>query len=100
MPFDWMQPKRNPAYVKTLLEKRQAMYRAELAERAALLHRLGHARASVRARLAANIGWDFDGTGPNPMGDGTVDAVVDAIMDREYGGAKGASATRTKGGTK
>ena len=47
MPFDWMQPKRNASYSKTLSAKREAMYRGELVERAALLHRLGHGKAAV-----------------------------------------------------
>ena len=38
---------------------REAMYRAELEERAALLHRLGHGKQQTRARLAANLAWDF-----------------------------------------
>jgi hypothetical protein len=97
MPFDWMEPKRNPAYTKTLAVKREAMYRGELVERAALLHRLGHAKASVRARLAANIGWDFE-EAPSPLtGDG-LDAILDAIIDREFGSGK--ATPRTKGGSR
>jgi hypothetical protein len=93
MPFDWMHAKRNPAYTKTLAAKREAMYRGELADRAALLHRLGHAKAAVRARLAANIGWDFEaGTSPVPGGE------LDAIVDREFGTAR--TTPRTKGGIK
>ena len=93
MPFDWMEPKLNPAYTKTLAAKREAMYRGELVDRAALLHRLGHAKAAVRARLAANIGWDFEaGASPIPGAD------LDAIVDREFGTAR--ATPRTKGGTK
>jgi hypothetical protein len=101
MPFDWMEPKRNPAYTKTLPAKREAMYRRELEERAALLHRLGHSRAHAQARLAANAGWDFEESGGSPSGGGPMDAVVKEILDREYGGATGATdsigAPRTKG---
>lgn len=93
MPFDWMQPKRNPAHAKTLAAKREAMYRGELAERAALLHRLGHGKAAVRARLAANLGWDFDGAAGAVAG-----GELDAIIDREFGAAR--ATPRNKGGAK
>jgi hypothetical protein len=93
MPFDWMEPKRNPAHTKTLAAKREAMYRSEIEDRAALLHRLGHSRARVKARLVANMGWDFEQSA-RPIADGQ----VDAILDRVFGGAK--SAPRTKGGSK
>lgn len=106
MPFDWMEPKRNPEFEKTQQAKRREMYRSELAERAALLHRLGHARDAVRLRLAANLGWDF-AAGPNPVVNGAgagepggaaaIDAVLNAILDREFGGAQPA---RPKGETK
>ena len=116
MPFDWMEPKRNPDHTRTLAAKREAMYRAELVDRAALLHRLGHARASARARLLANVGWDFEQApnpiAPEPGGEGAapgghagtaalVEAAIDLILDREYGAANGAPRTpRTKGGPK
>jgi len=92
MSFDWMQPKRNASYTKTLLAKREAMYRGELVERAALLHRLGHGKAAVRARLAANLGWDFDGAA-NPIA-----GELDAIVEREFGAAR--ATPRNKGGAK
>lgn len=94
MPFDWMEPKRNPAHTKTLPAKREEMYRRELEERAALLHRLGHAKAQVHARLAAMIGWDFEPSGGDGGG-GPDDATLKAIVDREFGAAGGAP--RTKG---
>jgi HD superfamily phosphodiesterase len=92
MTFDWMQPKRNASYTKTLLAKREAMYRGELVERAALLHRLGHGKAAVRARLAANLGWDFDGAASAIAGE------LDAIVEREFGAAR--ATPRNKGGAK
>jgi hypothetical protein len=93
MPFDWMQPKQNPAYAKTLAAKREAMYRGELADRAALLHRLGHGKAAVRARLAANIAWDVEAGGsPIPGGE------IDAIVDRAFGAPR--ATPRNKGGHK
>ena len=84
MPFDWMEPKRNPAHTKTLGAKREAMVRAELAERAALLHRLGHGRADVKARLESTLRWEAeqpDGSPGRPDGLGD----IDAILDREFG---------------
>ena len=39
------------------------MYRRELAERAAMLYRLGHSLDAAVARLAANVAWDFEATG-------------------------------------
>ena len=96
MQFVWMQPKRNPAHAKTLAAKRDAMYRGELAERAALLQRLGLDRGAVRARLAANLGWDFEAAAsPIPGGD------LDAIVERAFGAAKTPSRpSRPKGGTR
>jgi hypothetical protein len=93
MPFDWMEPKRNAAYAKTLPAKREAMYRGELADRAALLQRLGHGKVTVRARLAANVKWDFE-EGGSPIAGGELDAIV----DRAFGAAK--PTPRNKGGAK
>jgi hypothetical protein len=93
-PFDWMEPKRNPAHAKTLPAKRAAMYRTELVERAALLHRLGRSKAGARARLAANLSWDFEGT----RAGADLDAMVDEVIEREFGGgAAGRPATAKKG---
>ena len=64
-PFDWMDPRRNPDRGKIEKARREAMYRGELEERAALLQRLGYDKDRARARLAANLAWDFrDGTTP------------------------------------
>ena len=54
-----MDPRRNPERGKIEKARREAMYRSELEERAALLHRLGYAKDKTRARLAANLAWDF-----------------------------------------
>jgi hypothetical protein len=81
MPFDWMEVKRNADHTKGLHKKRIAMYRSELEERAALLHRLGYTREKTRSRLTAQIGWDFEHQkSPVPASD------VEAIVDRVYGG--------------
>ena len=95
-PFDWMEPHRNPELAKTERARREAMYRTELEERAALLQRLGHGKAEVRARLGANVGWDFE-AGGSPVSP----AMLDSIVDRLFGQAPvGRTITRSKGGAK
>ncbi|HXJ19913.1 MAG TPA: hypothetical protein VMT03_06725 [Polyangia bacterium] len=79
MPFDWMQPRRPVGRAKVDADRRASMYRAEIEERAALLGRLGHARDSVRARLAANLSWDF-----SPAKRPLTDADLDSILDRVF----------------
>lgn len=85
--FDWMQPHRAPARAKIDAERRTGMYRAEMEERAALLARLGHGRDDVRARLTANLNWDFP-----PARRPVSDADLDGILDRVF--AKPAPAPR------
>jgi acyl-CoA reductase-like NAD-dependent aldehyde dehydrogenase len=94
-PFDWMDPRRNPERAKIEKARREAMYRTELEERAALLQRLGYAKDKARARLAANLAWDFDGKSPLDAG------ALDAIVDRVFNGAStGRPPPRGKGGTR
>jgi hypothetical protein len=94
-PFDWMVAKRNPAIARAQDEKRAHMYRAELEERAALLHRLGHGREETRARLLANLRWDFEGReAPLKSTD------IDAIIDRTFGGGAPGKPGARKGGTR
>ena len=91
--FDWMEPRRPAGQAKTDKARREAMYRTELEERAALLHRLGHGKPQVRARLAANLGWDF-APEKNPLAPGALDAIV----DRVFGQTPAARPTPRKGG--
>jgi hypothetical protein len=92
--FDWMEPKRNPEAAKAQKDRRATMYRVELEERAALLQRLGRPREDVRARLAANVAWDFE-RGVSPV----TPAHIDGILDRIYGTtAGGKPGPRAKGG--
>jgi hypothetical protein len=95
-PFDWMEAKRNPEVARAQKAKGDAMVRTELEERAALLQRLGHGKDAARARLLANLRWDFDGReGPLKAAD------VDAIVERAYGnGGPGKPGPRTKGGAR
>jgi hypothetical protein len=93
-PFDWMVPKRNPAVARAQTARRADMYRAELEDRAALLSRLGYAKDTARARLRANLRWDFEGReAPLSVAD------VDTIVERAFGGTS-KPAARTKGGTR
>ncbi len=75
--FDWLDVKR-PHYTK---EKRHAMYRHELEERAALLHRLGYSRKQAQSRLRANVAWDFELHG-KPKHAVDVDQIVEAVYRR------------------
>jgi hypothetical protein len=53
------------------------MIRRELAERAALYRRLGFSAARAKARLRANVAWDFEiGGGGSAPGRQEIDAVV------------------------
>jgi hypothetical protein len=95
-PFDWMESRRNPERGKIDKAHREAMYRTELEERAALLHRLGYAKDKTRARLAANLAWDFP-NGSKPLDGTALDAIVDRLFD---GASSGRAAPRGKGGTR
>jgi hypothetical protein len=95
-PFDWMEAKRNPEAVRAQKARREAMYRTELEDRAALLQRLGHSKDSARIRLQANVAWDFEG-GASPIGS----TQIDAIVDRAFGnGVTGKPGPRGKGGAR
>ena len=66
-------------------DRRRAMFRSELEQRAALLRRLGFSKARAEARLRANLEWDFElGTGPRPEGltDADIARVVKAVFAR------------------
>ena len=95
-PFDWMDPRRNPERGKVEKSRREAMYRGELEERAALLHRLGYDKGRTRARLAANLAWDFE-RGGSPLSPAQIDGIVDKVFGSANGGRP---APRTKGGTR
>ena len=95
-PFEWMEPRRNPERGKLEKSRREAMYRSELEDRAALLQRLGYGKDKTRARLAANLAWDFP-AGARPLDE----AALDAIVDRLFNGApSGRAPPRGKGGTR
>jgi len=96
-PFDWMDPRRNPERGKIEKSRREAMYRGELEERAALLQRLGYTKDKTRARLAANLAWDFP-NGTRPLDDAALDAIVERLFNN--GAASGRATSRGKGGNR
>jgi hypothetical protein len=62
--FPWLDPgPRRRAITKAQAERRAAMYRAELVDRAGLYSRLGYSNRRAVARLKANVAWDFELTG-------------------------------------
>jgi len=95
-PFDWLQPRRNADHAKGEKQRRETMYRVELEERAALLQRLGHDREQTRARLAANLAWDFP-DGASPLSPSAIDAIVDRLFGQPPAGR---SIPRSKGATR
>ena len=85
MAFDWLQKGGGlPASVRSA--RRQAMYRAELAERAALYRRLNFRKEQAKQRLQANVAWDFEvaGSGGAPSA-----KEIDAVIAAAYGKARG-----------
>jgi hypothetical protein len=64
-------------------ERRIDMYRREVAERAALLYRLGYTAEQATARLSANADWDAAaGTAPRPLDAHTIGEIVAATFAR------------------
>ncbi len=80
--FDWMRPAATGVPATTAAERRREMYLAELAERAALLMRLGHGRDAARARLAARVRWDFEGSEDEKGWLAELDGVVNRVFTR------------------
>ncbi len=77
-PFDWLEPRR----VKRP-PMREAAYRREIEDRAALLRRLNYSRPAARTRLLQNIDWDFEiGAGPRVLNAADVDAILDQTWKR------------------
>ncbi len=79
--FSWWEAKRVPGNPET----REAMFRRELEERAALFHRLGYSAKHAKQRLRANVEWDFELSRKNkvtPKHLGEVDRIVDSVYRR------------------
>jgi hypothetical protein len=62
-------------------ERRRAMYRREIADRAALLMRLGHKSPAVKTRLKKSVDWDFE-LHKSPEHAREVDRIVDEVFKR------------------
>jgi hypothetical protein len=60
MSFPWMASSKRPRRRSGDAERRAAMYRAELVQRAGLYCRLGYPPSRAIARLKANVAWDFE----------------------------------------
>lgn len=87
--FVWTEPAKSRAVTEQHARARETMYRRELEQRAALLLRLGRGPAYVKARLAANLAWDFD-LGPTspkpiapPLSQSEIDKIVDGVQRRQ-----------------
>jgi hypothetical protein len=80
--FVWPQIPRSKQEAERSAQAREAMYRRELEDRAALLLRLGRSPSFVKTRLAANVAWDFDLHGRPPHA-AEVDKIVDATVRRQ-----------------
>ncbi len=78
--FTWDE---GPHPFKNQRERRQAMYRKELEDRAALLMRLGHKAADVKARLKKTVAWDFD-LHAQPKHSAEVDRIVESVYKRNH----------------
>ena len=85
--FDWMTPAR-PASRNG--GAREEMYLSELRERAALLKRLNYDKAEARARLRANVHWDFE-LHSQPGFLSKIDTIIEDVYGR--GGAAGGPPT-------
>ena len=84
MPFEWLHPHSGKRPSRTA-----EVYRQELQERAALLYRLRYPKARARARLVANVRWDYEvGRHKAPVAESEVSALVDAVYAR-HGASQG-----------
>ena len=84
MPFTWYHVRSNdltnaPAVAKEAYER-------EMSERAALLQRLGYAIEEAKARVRANVRWDFE-LHDQPGHLERVDEIVERVYARHGAGA-------------
>ena len=82
MSFPWYEPKRK----KIDSARRDEVLRQELEDRAALLCRLGYSKQRTKARLKANVQWDYELHG-KARHDKDIDKIVEAVFRR--GGGSG-----------
>ena len=81
MPFPWCHSSVPEDYARSFPRKREAMYLAELEERAALLFRLRYPKAATIGRLRANVRWDFE-LHRTPKLIDRIESIVDAVYQR------------------
>jgi hypothetical protein len=81
VPFEWLQSDVPAAVAATFARKAEASHLREAEERAALLCRLGYARADARRRVRGNVRWEWELHGA-PRFIGKLDAIVDAVYAR------------------
>jgi hypothetical protein len=79
--FAWDEAPTTRGNKKAAAERRLEMYRREIELRAALLHRLRFTAARAKARIKAQVGWDFELHG-TPKHASEIDKVVDAVYRR------------------
>jgi hypothetical protein len=85
--FDWMTPAPPASRNRGA---REEMYLSELRERAALLKRLNYDKAEARARLRANVHWDFE-LHSQPGFLSKIDSIIEDVYGR--GGTAGGPPT-------
>jgi hypothetical protein len=81
MPFPWCYSSVPEDYAGSFPRKREAMYLAEIEDRAALLYRLRYPKAAAVARLRGNLEWDFE-LHRIPKLLERVETIVDAVYQR------------------
>ena len=81
MPFDWLHADVSSALAATFASKAEAAHLREAEERAALLCRLGYARADAKRRVRGNVRWEWEMHGM-PRFIARLDAIVDAVYAR------------------
>jgi hypothetical protein len=78
MPFDWWKPTIPEAYRHTFARKHDHMLLEDVRRRAQILRSLGYPRAYARARVHANVRWEFDPR-PAPAVVKKFDEIVDDV---------------------
>ncbi len=86
-PFDYYRPSLPDTLDKELKGRSTEAFEAEIAQRAALLQKLGYSKDQTAARIKANIAWEFDSTWTKkaPSFVKTVDKVVTALYKKMSG---------------
>src|SRR5690606_14034641 len=81
--FPWLTSSARPRRRASDAERRAAMYRDELIQRAGLYYRLGYPPSRAIARLKANVEWDFELTG-RARPSGLTDKEIGEIVKSTY----------------